>query len=344
MKSLLLPTAILFASLTTLASAQGLRPRQQKAPETNENILPNPAAVLSDSQASSVLDQLQVLEKQVMQMRGSALTVIMGKLRGAMGSDQAALNFYLECDRLVNSVRKERDKTEARKRQEDIEKRIEQRGKNADQQEEGDFGLAVKLGIQYLVLTLEAHEAKGEDLKKMVPKLQEYIQSVVDAAPKLKGRASFYLANSMSPNNSIVSALSLSGYLNGGGWSHSPLDIGSMFTQTLFPMAEEANKDSLPALWDARILAEGTFKKDNLFGPEFELWSRNELPTMRWQRAQHLYQKGSSPVNALADMLKVIKENPGHANAPTWVEGLRALVNHSATSQTSANTTPSPGS
>lgn len=334
MKSLTFSSVLVLSALGSLMAYA-----QEPAPGAAATSPPAaaPEASLTDAQVSNVLTQLTALEEQVIKMRGSNLAAIIARLRTGMDSDQAAMNLYLECDRLVNSDRKEAAKVEARKRQEDMEKRMEQRAKGGVEKDEGDFGTAVRLGLQYLVLTLEAHEIKEEDFHLMAPKLKDYIKSLVDAAPKLKGRAGNYLNTATSNNNPIVDAHSLGRYLNTKKWSRSPLDIGSMYSQTLLPVAEEFNKDSLPGLWDERIMAEGTFKKENLFKPEFELWTQIELPVMRWQRAMYLYDKGPSRVNALADMLKIIKENPGHPDAPLWVKGLRQLVNQSAPAPASPN-------
>lgn len=322
MKSLILPSAILVTSLASLLNAQ--------APAAAEPSSAAPA--LTEAQVTSVLNQLRDLEADIMQKRGSNLSSVMAKLRTAMASDQTSMKFYLDCDKLVNSERKEVDKSDARKRQDNMERR----SKGGDQ-EEGDFGFAVRLGLQYIVLTIEAHEAKDEDFKKMGPKLQEYIQNLVAAAPKLKGRAKNHLSNALSNGNPIVEAFSLNRYLKRQGWSTSPMDFGSMYMETLLPFAKEDNKEALPDLWDSRINAEGIFRKENMFAPEFELWTQNELPTLRWQRATYLYENGPSAINALADMLKLIKENPGHADAPKWVKELRQLVNQSAPAQTSPN-------
>lgn len=333
MKSLILPSVLVLSAMgSMMAHAQEPAPGAAASPPATA-----PEVSLTDAQVSSVLTQLTSLEEQVIQLRGSALTAIIAKLRPGLGSNQAAMNLYLECDRIVNSYRKEAAKVEARQRQEEMEKRMTQRAKGGGEQDNGDFGTAVRLGLQYLVLTLEAHEVKEEDFHLMVPKLKEYIKSLVDAAPKLKGRAGNYLNTATSNNNPIVDAHNLGRYLTTKNWSRSPLDIGSMYSQTLLPMAEVINKDSLPGLWDERIMAEGTFKKENLYKPEFELWTQIELPVMQWQRALYLYEKGPSTVNALADMLKVLKENPGHPDAPLWVKGLRELVNKSAPVPVSSN-------
>jgi len=332
MKSLALPSVLMLTCLVSIAKAQ--------APA---DTAPKPA--LTEAQVSTVLNQLKELESQILQMRGSNLASVMAKLRAGMASDQAAMSLYLECDKIVNSERKEVDKAEARKRQDAIERNMERNNKGGGAgNEEGDFGFAIRLGLQYILLTIEAHEAKDEDFKKMGPKLQEYIQAVVAAAPKLKGRAQGHLGNALTDRNPIVEAFNLNRFLNREKWSPRPADIGSMYTLTLIPLALENDElESLPTLWDARINAEGVFRKESMFAPEFELWTQNELPALRWQRATYLYEKGPSPINAMADMLKLIKENPGHADAPKWVQELRQMVNSSSPEQKSANIEPASG-
>lgn len=281
------------------------------------------------------MKQLTELESQIQQMRGSTLSTILQKLRGAVASDQAAMNLYLECDTLVNMDRKEVDKAEARRREEAMQKNLERKGGSGggggNAQNQGDFATAVRLQLQYLILTLEAHESSDEELPKMVPKVQTYLQEVVASAPKLKGQALNYLRAPLGGGggrggNPFIEAFQLDRYLNRKGWSNRPLDFADIYTQTIFPAAEEANKEALPGLYDARINVEATFRQESMFEPEFVLWKQNELPALYWQRAVYLFEKGPSPINAMADMLKLIKEYPSHADAPSWLKDLRQRV------------------
>jgi hypothetical protein len=145
-----------------------------------------------------------------------------------------------------------------------------------------------------------------------------------------------------SGNSAIIEAFQLERYLNRQGWDKNPTNIGGMYTNTILPIAAVDAKDSLPSLWDARINADGAFRKENMTEPEFILWGQNELPTLRWERATYLYEKGPSAINAMADMLKLIKDNPAHADAPKWVKELRMLVNQSSPTQVSSEATPTP--
>lgn len=287
---------------------------------------------LTDAQVSNVLTQLKTLEADILAKRGSNLSSILSKLNAGISSDQAATKLYTDCEVLVNSERKDESKAEARARAEQVERSMERKGKSGGggTTDEGDTALGIRFGLRYLIMTLEAHEAKDEDFKKMVPKLQNYINELVAAAPKLKGRA-FGMINRVCGNGSpIIEAFQIERYLNRQGWSNSATNIGAMYNTTILPIAAEEDKDSLPALWDARINAEGAFRKENMTEAEYLLWGQNDLPVIRWERASYLYEKGPSAINAMAEMLKLIKDNPSHADAPAWVKELRSLINESS--------------
>jgi hypothetical protein len=319
--------------LLPLLACTPLLQAQNASPST----APSPApAKLTEAQVSNVLSQLQELEKSILAQRNSNLSSILAKLNDAISSDQAAVKFYTDCDVLVNSERKEGTKAEARQRAEQIERAMDRSkakggGGGGAGDDEGEMGLALRLGLRYLILTLEAHEAKDEEFKKMAPKLQAYIQDLVASAPKLKGRAMNNLLRVGGNGSPVVEAFQLDRFLNSPHWSRSPVDFGSIYQQTLFYIAkEEQAQDSLPALFDSRINSEAAFRKEQMPAPEYALWLQNEFPALRWDRAIYLYKNGSSPVQAMGDMLKVIKEFPGHADAPKWVAELRTLVNESS--------------
>jgi hypothetical protein len=298
---------------------------------------------LTEAQVNNVLGQLKILEADILSKRGSNLSSILARLNEGVASDQAATKLYTDCELIVNSERKGEGKAEARARAEQVEKALERKSKAGSKaDDDGDSALGIRFGLRYLIMSLEAHEAKEEEFKKMVPKLQSYINDLVAAAPKLKGRAFGMVSRVCSGNSAIIEAFQLERYLNRQGWDKNPTNIGGMYTNTILPIAAVDAKDSLPSLWDARINADGAFRKENMTEPEFILWGQNELPTLRWERATYLYEKGPSAINAMADMLKLIKDNPAHADAPKWVKELRMLVNQSSPTQVSSEATPTP--
>ncbi len=325
---------------------------QKEAPPLNPE-----APKLTEAQATFISKQLAELEAQIQKMRGDNLTVVLQKLRDGVTSDQAAMKLYLDCENLVNLERKEVDRNEARRREENMQKNMDRKGERKDENE-GDPAVAARLHIKYLILSLEANETSDENLPKLVPKLQEYIQDLTTSSPKLKGRALGYLTNlgggggggggaarrggGGGGNSPIVEAFQISRYLNRDKWTTRATDIGAMYEQTILPLAEDAKRDSLPELYDARINAEGTFRKGFMHEPEYNLWIQNELPSLRWNRANYLFKNGSSPLNAMADMLKVVKENAGHADSPSWLRQLKSYVEEAKPESTTPTNAPPP--
>ena len=294
-----------------------------------------PAApqTLTPEQLTNVLKQITQLEDQIAAMRDGRLAAALQKIRAGVASPRDALNLFMECDKIVNADRKELDKAEARRRQE----MMERREKNDNAEDDGQFSQAVQLGLKYLALTLEANELKAEDKAAMIPKLQAYIQELVASAPNLRGRSLQYLASAVNDRNPIVDALRLSPFTKPRDWSPQAMDIGGMYKNTLLPTAEKYKPELLPTLWTERINAESALRKETMPAPEYELWLQDDVPALRWERASYLVEKGPSKINAMADMLALIKEFPGHADAPGWLSELRKSLNEVAPEAPSSN-------
>lgn len=286
-----------------------------------------------------ILQQLKELEQVIARQRGDNLGAILQKLRTGASSDAAALALYAECEKIINVDRKELTKEEERRREEDMKRQVDRNKETRDQKEEGDFGTAVRLQLQYLILALEAHETK--EIEKLFPKLASYVQEVVANADKLKGRAGQYLAQSIrggggggrggrggggGGGNPFVTAFQLDRYLENDRWSLGPVDFEQVWERAVLPYYREKDKENLAAQWDARINAESGFRKGSMSEQEFLLWQQNDLPAIKWERAKDIYANSYKPVNGMADMLRLIKEAPGHPDAPKWVEELRGLV------------------
>lgn len=299
---------------------------------------PVPAPALTDQQVSVILQQLKELEATIARQRGENLGAILQKLRTGASSDAAALALFAECEKIISVERKELTKEEERRREETMKREADRNKETKDQKEEGDFGAAVKLQLQYLILSLEAHETP--EIKKMHPKLASYIQDLVANAEKLKGRAGDYLRDPLRQagggarggrggggrGNPFVPAFQLERYLEMPNWSQVPVDFEQIWDKTVLPYYREKDKEDLGAQWDVRINAETAFRKGSMSEPEFLLWQQNELPAIKWERAKDIYANSYKPVDGMADMLRLIKEAPGHPDAPQWVRELRDLV------------------
>ena len=317
-----LPLLIVSCLTVTSMLVKGQDGGRRRGPQADqEQPLVIPSVPLTPQQIELISKQLAELDTQITDLRGNTLATVMAKLRTAAASDAAAMNFYLDCEKLVSVERKDLTKTEERERKEQMDRRSDKK----DDDKEGDMGLATRLHVVYLLLSLEAHETKAEDRAKLIPKLQTYIQEVLANAVKLKGRAGGRL-NQDVVGSPIVDAYQIRRYLGGDGWTTDALDLGGMWEQTILPYYKEAKPESLAEQWDARINAMGIIRKERMSEAEFQIWTQQELPALKWTRATYLLQNGPTPVNAVKDMLDIIKAYPGHANAKSWLEVMRGIV------------------
>ena len=285
-----------------------------------------PSVPLTPEQVEAISKQLATLEGQITDLRGNTLASVMTKLRDASASESAAVKFYLDCEKLVSVERKDLTKTEERDRKEQMDKRTDKGPK------EGDAGFATRLHVIYLLLSLEAHEAKDKDLEKLVPKLQSFMQEAFTNIDKLIGRAGGLLGRDVA-SSPIVEAYQIKRYLGGKGWTTRPMDFGGMWDETLLPYFKKHKPEALAEQWDLRINVEGSFRKERLSEAEFQIWTQQELPVMKWARATYLLTNGPTPVMALKDMLDIIKTYPSHANAPGWLDTVRRIVNPTASGE-----------
>ena len=122
----------------------------------------------------------------------------------------------------------------------------------------------------------------------------------------------------------VIAAYQLDAYLDRRDWPGTPGDILSHYEQVIIKGAK--SKDQVPAIWDAALQTEATFRKERMFEGEFKIWQATEYPELRWRRAVNLVTTGPSAIMGMAEMLKVIKDFPNHASSPGWVKQLRLMV------------------
>lgn len=321
MRPLLASLLVVSASFSLLAQDPVPAPVEQT---------PSAKSLLTPEQMKSVLTQLDELEKTILAQRGLNLGGIIQKLRAAAGSDAAALSLIEDCEKLVLVERRDGDRDDAKR----IEQRIQQTKKGETkkaEEKEGDEMTGVRLALEYLALTLEAHESK--DVKDMIPKALAFHQSLLAQGEKLKGRAG---ASLMAPVGGgggrgvgvgiVVEAYQLQRFLQREGWPLQPADIMGMYERLILPSIRQDKNEDLATTWDAALNNYATFTKARLPEGEFAVWQTQTYPELRWNRAEDLFQNGTSPVLGLAEMLKVIKEFPNHPSSPQWVVTLRGIV------------------
>ena len=70
---------------------------------------------------------------------------------------------------------------------------------------------------------------------------------------------------------------------------------------------------------------------------EFGILVKERQPELAWQKANFMLTNKVNPLQAMADMLKIVRENPTHPRAIEWLKALRDMVNLAQPPQQTAN-------
>lgn len=333
MKSILLATLLCCASAT--ASAQ--TPAPATAP-------PADGPKLTPEQTANIMKQLDALDTVIGKNRGDIMGGALARFSKAVaGGEAGALALYLECYKLEHFDRVNLKVTDYQ----DWAKR------NADKHKDPEFLMALWLQLDYLVLTIQAQEAKEKDIPTLVASLQSYISRVVAAiqgatkhtaagavkdntkgAAKGGGRGANFDSGNLQQmlrqsvkNSEFSKAYLLDEFLSKEEWTYDPIDIKGIYDQVIFPYYLEKKPAELPAQWDSRIKAELSIRAAVMSESEYSIFYKDRYPVMLWQRADYLVNHNVNALVAMADMLKLIRENLTHPDARDWAKRLRELVN-----------------
>lgn len=135
----------------------------------------------------------------------------------------------------------------------------------------------------------------------------------------------------------FAKAYLLEDHLTRQKWSYSPLDIPDIYENVIFPYYLETKPTEIGAQWDNRINAELGLRKLTMSETEFGILAKERQPELAWQKADFMLHNNLNPLQAMADMLKVVRENPTHPRAIEWLKTLREMVNLAQPPQQTAN-------
>jgi hypothetical protein len=302
---------------------------------------------LSEADREALIERLENLRETAKEKAMGRIGTAMSAYKSAMASDEAAMDFYLKCVEKVefeDQKRSAQDFREWKRRQED---RLKQDG----------LGRCLRHQLRWLVLTLEAAEAKG-NYKDLAPKASAALDDIFGNPDQFGGNA----APLREPVTNTVFARA---YNIGGAkvenWPLSPLELGSVFNQILFPPLRTTGKfELLREQWQRRIRYEGQLLESMSGGgdgrgrgeggrgeggrgegrsPDYEKFVAETLPEMKWQMEEDLYKSGDQQ-QAAKNMLAHIETNLTHARAREWAERFRTLIEppKDATKETAGKT------
>ncbi len=337
MKPILL--AALLCSVTALVSAQSTVPATPP-PLT----LPADAPKLTAEQTAAIMKQLDALDGVIGKNRGDILGNALSRCGKAVAAGEAgALQLYLECYRIEHFERVNLKLTDYS----DWVKR------NMEKHKDPEFLMALWLQLDYLLISIQAQDVKEKDVPTLVSSLQSFIARVVTGiqgatkhtntgavkdvakAGAVAGRRN---QNFDSGNfqqmlrqsvkvSEFAKAFLLEDFLRREDWTYDPLDLKGIYENAILPYFLEKKPTEIPAQWDNRIKQELSIRAAVMSESEYSIFYKERYPEMLWRKAEYLVSHNLNTIAAMADMLKIIKENQTHASAGDWAKTLRQLVN-----------------
>ncbi len=282
------------------------------------------AQTLTDADREALLGNLEKLREAAVSKVDGKHHVAITAFRNAMSSDDQALELYLNCYEKVNYE-------EQQKKTQDFR---EWKRKEADKLAAPAFRKALRIQLDWLVLTLEAAAEKPD-----MPQLTREGQAVVDA---------IFLdaANLASQEQLLSQAVTASVFakvyevtsVKTANWPSSPTALEQFYNQVVLPPLQDPNH--LPALrsaWMKRLHQE-CLKREfwgpqagkkpgsaNSSTPDYEKFLAEGLPQLQWDMELDLFKHGDESAAALR-MLAIIEKNINHPSAREWGQQFKALL------------------
>ncbi len=317
-----------------------------QTPVSQPEISPLPV-MLTPAQTVHILKELEKVEETIGKGRGGLFGSALTKFREALASDSATVALYLDCYRLEHFERRDLKQSDF----------MEWRDRNEARLKDSDFRKALLLQLEYLVLSIQAQDI--QDSKKLAPlvtSLQAFVGKAITAVQgSTKHSASGAVSAKDTPSkggggrkgggggggpagdivgllrqdvggSEFASAYKLEDHLKREEWEYHPLDIGGIYNKVILPYYLTEKPSELPSQWENRINAEMALRHAVLSETEYNIFAKDEMPRRQWEKNNYLVVHNVTAVNALADMLKVIQNNPNHPDAVTWLRDFRELV------------------
>ena len=359
-----------------LLPAQTTAPSTVPAP-AGPGTLPPPAPLLTPEQTATVMKQLEQLETQVLKNRGETLGTALAKFRSALAGQKEAVSLYLDCYKLEHYDRHDLKQTDFQAWKEANEARLKDEEFLAglmlqleylvltvqaqDVKEQKDMGPIV---AQLQTFIPKAVNAVQETMKHTASGAVEQKNQGNGGGggggrPGGGGRAPAggggrgpgggggggvnvpgNLGNALRQsvkNCEFSNAYLLESHLKREEWAYAPLEIAEIYQSVIFPYYLEVRPTEIAAQWDARINAELALRKTIMSESEFGVFLKERQPELHWYKASYLYSHNVNALQAMADMLKIIRENPTHPEAGAWLRELRDAVNMAQPGRPTAN-------
>lgn len=283
------------------------------------------AEVLDTKSLRQALDKLKEQQKQLTEaQRGRFFK----DLQNAASSDAAAVEFYEQAVRATQFSGQSKEGGAFRDWRKANEARLKSDG----------FQKGLRFHLTYLALSVEY--ASGRDLKELVGPLMNYTRDLGPKLPDLaEGRE--WLGTGIS-DSIFTRWYGAKSWLAGSkNWEAAPGNIDGIYDKAIFPELRLLHDRQIIALWDERIKREAAAASAAKLAFTIDTFNVERRPELQWDRAQDELIVGDKN-QAILDMMAIVKANPGHPQAATWIDRLDELVNGDPLAPPAAESSPSP--
>ncbi|MEY4569766.1 MAG: hypothetical protein RLZZ398_1205 [Verrucomicrobiota bacterium] len=295
------------------------------------------AEILSDADRESLLENLEKLRESANSKVDARFRVALAAYREAIGSDDAAMELYLNCIEKVNFEDQQKKSTDFR----------EWKRSQAEKLADPGLRLALRQQLRWLVLTLQAASEKA-DRTKLVVEAQDIVDSIFHESEKLKNQESIL-------SQAVTSSVFARAYdINSEKlekWPLSPIQLDQLYGQVLLPPYRKSSRlAGLRATWIKRIQQEGAKiehwsendrnpKEEKRIGmasgmqsPAYEKFLAETQPSLQWEMETDLFRHGDES-GAAVRMLAHLEKNLAHPAAREWGKQFEALLKPAAREQ-----------
>ena len=125
--------------------------------------------------------------------------------------------------------------------------------------------------------------------------------------------------------SAIAQWLRLKDFINPENWEKTPGNIDGIYTNIILPELRLAHDPSALEYWDLKYNREADAATRTQLAFDLEKFTSLRRPVLMWSRAEEMLLIGYKN-RALREMLSVIRGNPLHPDAVTWIARLDQLL------------------
>jgi hypothetical protein len=299
-----------------------------------------PALALSQAQAQTLspADREALLER-LEKMRENATSKVDARFRAAIaaytsasGSDEAAVEMHLNCIQKVDFEGQQKKDSDFR----------DWKRKEADKLSAPGRGLALRLQLRWLILTLRAASSNTER-DQLLPSVQEIVDVIARDADKLRHQRQ--ILNQAVTSSSFARAYEITA-VEVDNWPLSLSKIAEIYDKILLPPLRRPDRlEALRSAWVRRIQGEIAMEQasandddsggrksggDAARANDYQRFMDETLPELQWQMEIDLFKNGDEQGAAMR-MLSHLEKYISHKSARKWSDELKNILNPAQT-------------